>query len=561
MADIFNNQRRLGIKLVADGTAMFNQQPVIGVVETSATFADNMQAVGVDEVADGTVIYNDQPVLGAVLVSDGRALYNNQPVIPVTGTEVVGVYLPTVGAEPLAVYGAKRLVSGYAGDLFTLRRSSDSATQAFAAKLGSDRPDYAAIASWGGASTLFVTSLSDQTGGGKHAVQATAANQPLFDLAIALAGASPIVFDGDNAPVSVRKSMEATGFSQNRQNITMLAAIAPQTSVHTNGICEFTDDALTTSLSLYGHTTSGTSGLTISDGTTNLRPGALFARAQPSVVGLTSDAANTRLFARETNATAAALTSATLTKIALGTHFSNVVYNGCFDLWGFAAYPALSVADAQAVRDVLTSSFSIPTTFTSRIVFDGDSITAGSFTGNRNLTHYLRPLLDGTPEIFNLGVGGRTLAQLDGVSSKARVTSLFTSAYGAGKCLCVMGSGGTNDIFVSGTTAAALYPILTSYVATIRAAGLVLGGVTLLPRTDAGATAPRLAERAAYNPMVVANAAGADFIVDAAADPVMGALTAPDSTTYYRTDKLHPNANGYSYEAANMFAAAINARI
>lgn len=84
MADIFNDQRVVGICYVPDGTTMYNGRPVVGVyaVADGLFLVDNQRVVGGVEITDGSTFYNDQPVLGAVLIQDGRKLYNNQLVTP-----------------------------------------------------------------------------------------------------------------------------------------------------------------------------------------------------------------------------------------------------------------------------------------------------------------------------------------------------------------------------------------------------------------------------------------------------------------------------------------------
>ncbi|UPK31829.1 hypothetical protein IVB18_26225 [Bradyrhizobium sp. 186] len=98
MADIFNDQRVVGVHYVADGTTMYNGRPVVGVVAVAdgLFLVDNQRVVGGVEITDGSTFYNDQPVLGAVLISNGRKLYNNQLVTP----------LGTVGAASFAPYPA-----------------------------------------------------------------------------------------------------------------------------------------------------------------------------------------------------------------------------------------------------------------------------------------------------------------------------------------------------------------------------------------------------------------------------------------------------------------------
>lgn len=82
MAAIYNEQRVLGIRLVADGATMFNGLPVIGVKSAAGTMVDNLRVLGVDVLPADKAIHNEQPVLGAVLIADARKLYNNQLVIP-----------------------------------------------------------------------------------------------------------------------------------------------------------------------------------------------------------------------------------------------------------------------------------------------------------------------------------------------------------------------------------------------------------------------------------------------------------------------------------------------
>jgi hypothetical protein len=84
MATIYNEQRRLGVVVVPDGTKMYKGRPVVGVLALTdgALMRRNRRTVGMDVVAEGVQIYNEQPVTGVVLITDGRVLYNNQLVIP-----------------------------------------------------------------------------------------------------------------------------------------------------------------------------------------------------------------------------------------------------------------------------------------------------------------------------------------------------------------------------------------------------------------------------------------------------------------------------------------------
>lgn len=79
----------------------------------------------------------------------------------------------------VAAYGMRRLRSAYTGSLLRLRRSSDNAEQDFGYNANGDL-DTAAIATFVGAGSGFVTTWYDQSGNGRNATQATAVRQPLY---------------------------------------------------------------------------------------------------------------------------------------------------------------------------------------------------------------------------------------------------------------------------------------------------------------------------------------------------------------------------------------------
>lgn len=86
MAQLFNNQPVIGIKLVSEGETLFNNQSVIGVRTATAQRFENNQIVrGVQSIDDGSKLFNGWPVIGAVVILDGRTIYNGRPVMPVTG--------------------------------------------------------------------------------------------------------------------------------------------------------------------------------------------------------------------------------------------------------------------------------------------------------------------------------------------------------------------------------------------------------------------------------------------------------------------------------------------
>jgi Alpha-L-arabinofuranosidase B, catalytic/Concanavalin A-like lectin/glucanases superfamily len=89
----------------------------------------------------------------------------------------------TTQASTVALFGMKLLRSAYTGPVLQLRRSSDNTTKDFYASLAGTLSDAAGgtgttPTTWLGAATGFVTTWYDQSGGGYHLTQATAARQP-----------------------------------------------------------------------------------------------------------------------------------------------------------------------------------------------------------------------------------------------------------------------------------------------------------------------------------------------------------------------------------------------
>ena len=175
----------------------------------------------------------------------------------------------------------------------------------------------------------------------------------------------------------------------------------------------------------------------------------------------------------------------------------------------------------------------------------------------------LLPLLARPARYWNLGVAGRTQAQCFATRA-AREGALVEP----GKLNLALVDAGINDLG-AGAGGADLYAGRTRpYLAALRAMGFRVGLATLLPQTSGNyptdnATIER--ERLAYNAAVRADAGGADFLVDRAADPVMGRYpdSCADATLYSASvggAGLHPTTLGYAH-LAPVYAAAINAAL
>lgn len=94
----------------------------------------------------------------------------------------------------IAAFSVRRLAASYAGPLLRVRRASDNAGQDIGATVSGDI-DIAALASFCGASSCFVSTFYDQSGSGTDVVQATTTKQPrIFSgSAIERDGARPTV--------------------------------------------------------------------------------------------------------------------------------------------------------------------------------------------------------------------------------------------------------------------------------------------------------------------------------------------------------------------------------
>jgi hypothetical protein len=97
-----------------------------------------------------------------------------------------------------AAYSLRNLSSAYTGPLIRVRRSSDNVERDIYGTFRGDL-DLAALTSFVGANSGFVTTWYDQSGTGRHATQATAASQPRIVNAGAvdtLGGKPAVFFDG-----------------------------------------------------------------------------------------------------------------------------------------------------------------------------------------------------------------------------------------------------------------------------------------------------------------------------------------------------------------------------
>jgi hypothetical protein len=99
------------------------------------------------------------------------------PIAGAGGGGGASTILDTLGVTAKVAFSTRKLRSAYAGSALQVRRSSDNTTLDIGFD-GSGNLDTAALATFVGANSAFVSKWYDQSGAGADAVNATQANQP-----------------------------------------------------------------------------------------------------------------------------------------------------------------------------------------------------------------------------------------------------------------------------------------------------------------------------------------------------------------------------------------------
>lgn len=471
-------------------------------------------------------------------------------------------YLPTVASSPIAAYGAKRLIAAYSGPIFRLVRASDSATLDVSPASGSDKPDYAAIATWIGASSAAFDIVYDQTGSGNHATQTVAANRPTYVPSRTSGGVVGISFDTAVQLSAVFKWFDLpTTISFDRLACSVAFATDPNVSVANNVWCEWQNAAGTvTDFNMYVRVDRAG----LSSGGNSTKAANILPRMGVQFLGLSSGPSNLVAYAQDTSENLAVHTAAG-TGIYGGWWGKSVApaYTHRAVDYGFVIYgTALNATDMGALRTAMQTMFAMTTSFTHRIIIDQDSLGEGIRADNDAIQNAVRQFtgLNGTPEIFNISVFGRKLGTgtADASTAQATLNRGRISFLYSGTTLPVVlyERHGTNDMTVGGGTVgygATLYGNMTSWISYVLGLGprmkMIVG--TLLPRADAAYTAQHQIERTSYNNLVMANSGGATLVHDPSA---ISQLSNASNGTYFWSDKIHLRTAGFGYDAAAQVA-------
>jgi hypothetical protein len=224
------------------------------------------------------------------------------------------------------------------------------------------------------------------------------------------------------------------------------------------------------------------------------------------------------------------------------------IFFGANDIYQIIYWPrALSDAEVLAAYNVQSAKTAL--TIPRAVAFDGTSITAGAH--GISVPFIIGPNLNPPANGASYAVSGSILKNLS--DRAANIDAILNGAPPQTFILSV--EAGTNDLGLNESGGNKPYTgnpnaftrDLATYLDARRAAGWKTVCHTILAALDAtdGGT-QFLSDRAIANATIRTwVGTHCDALADWASDPTMGTDTAPNNTTYWAGDKLHPNSAGY----------------
>lgn len=458
---------------------------------------------------------------------------------------------------PYAAYGTQRVIDGYAGNIFTLRRTSDSATQSFACQSGGDYPDYAAIEAWAGSAQVRVNTWFDQSGNGHNLVASSTALEPWLDLDHPIEGKYPIIFD------HTQHILEVGSLTLDQIALSTFAVMMPEPRLRETGTLRYTNEAASSAYFGWG----GTAGRWPRSNVPNSQ--AMFGSGQWTppklwVAGFANDATRADIYSLNVTGFSDTLeidavgswsttrTTQAIARLQVGYNTVGNTQNACMWCCSVAVYNSkVSTTNGALIYNSLATAYDTTPnmTFEYVVTVTGDSIVDGFGCDIlRTAPQQLREQLTKNNLVYNKGVTADTINSA--YSSRVARYGGSTNVH-SGIPNVIFVQQGTNDLGgVSPlTTAAGLYAVLDTLVTYLQGQGYLVCVCTILPREETGGwTSTQEAERLDYNDLVRANTTGADYVLDFAANPVMGDSADVLDTTIY-DDGIHPTGLGYSYLA------------
>jgi hypothetical protein len=452
---------------------------------------------------------------------------------------------PWAGA--VAIYSVFQ-VTGYAGSCIRVRRASDNTEQDIGFSAGV--LSMAALATFRGASTLYLVKIYDQSGAGNHATQTDTTAQPVVITANAVGSLQPLTFDSTptryaGSPTYKWMDLPAS-LTLNRANFSVFRCVAQPFAISRSGHYEF--DASSRLVYTYSESSLG---VRSGDGTTvrNANRVAQLPRTQPWVLGETFSASQMAFYSGADVMTSGGRSATAITGGRIGATQIGGDYVGQFDLFAFVVFPTcLSSQDSAGVVSWLESSCAVTKTQTRQVVLFGNSRIEGyDATQLNNFARQLAADLSHPVRLMNMGIGGRTMATM----SSSDITQFINPLVDASLSKNILLVGDPTNDFTDGTTAATCEGYVQSICTSGRSAGFAKIAVVTACKNGSH-TSGQAAEQAAYNTWLRANYASfADGLVDFDAD---ARFSTPNDGIYF-SDSKHQTSLGQGVEAT--LAAAV----
>ena len=545
----------------------------------------------------------------------GAAVWAN-----VTPTQLPGDWAVSQGVPPAAAYGMRLLYAAYTGYCIDVVRDLDGATASFGflANGAFDIPSLTTFLN-GGAYALNVPasgSISrwyDQSGAGNHATQATAVYMPRILPSQLIGGVPSIISAFVDAPRTIEYLNIPTSVAFSAAAFSVFG-VHRSLSAYTVG--NFWQLNAATNMSLTSNVNQSSTNLSVDFASTaktiSTKQGLLTATIAGVVVAAGTNA--TRLvYDEQTTAGTSAVTGSVSGGyiFAGGTAGSPPTLHGNNECACLLLIPyTLTTAQQASLMASINGTFELAPQVRDTLYIDGDSIAWGNLSNlgrvpGRKMEPYLAkpfriisgatsgdtllgratkyPLLAGASGIFN------SAAKNSIFLSQAATNDLAMTAWAPSTAIAVGSYRYNNGQFyrctTAGTTAAAVngplassgsvtdgtvtwlalggagtlaqdvYSRLTTLVSLAHATGWKVAVAIPLGRGDQ--TTLAVAELDTYRNLCRANAASADFVIDIASDPIMGADTAYTNKNYFYTDDLHLVDAGYDRMSA-IWAAGVN---
>lgn len=214
----------------------------------------------------------------------------------------------------------------------------------------------------------------------------------------------------------------------------------------------------------------------------------------------------------------------------------------------------LTSTERTNAKLAMYNTFRISPQVLDRLVIAADSIGERGMDYAMSWPRQTRSLITARPySIYDLAFSGQTYAYFI-----TNYSTTLAPLYNTGVRNMLLITLGTNDIGLNSTSAAALHTLAVNLVALARATGFgPIGVATIMPSTGDGISQAAFeAVRLAFNALLRADAAGADFVSDIGGDPTMGNQANLGNTALW-IDGVHLAGQGASF-VAEVHAAAIN---